>query len=155
MRLLCLALCLSATGAFAATPKPAPAFSVKDLSGRGWTQAAPAKGVLLIDFWASWCPPCLKEIPALNALQAKYGPSGKLTVLGLGLDKGGQAAVAAAAKKYAIHYAVAAADPKLAEAYQVKGFPAAFLLKDGQIVAPLGGSHSLADFEHDLEPWLK
>lgn len=137
----------------AAAEKAAPPFLVKDLSGKTWTQKGAAAGVTLVDFWASWCAPCLKEIPALNALAAQH--KGKLSVLGLGLDQGGAKAVAAAAKKHGILYPVAAADPKLAEAYAVQGFPSAFVVKDGKILATLTGERTLAAFERDLAPWLK
>ena len=156
MRALILGLSLWAASPLAAAEAlPAPAFAVMDMSGTAWTQQGPARGVLLVDFWASWCPPCLKAIPALNALQAKYGPTGRLSVLGLCMDKGGQAAAAMTAKKRGIAYAVAAADPALATAYKVQGFPSVFVLKGGQVVARLGDPGSLAAFERALEPWLK
>ena len=151
MLLSCLGLPLSAADA----PKAAPVFSVKDLSGTAWTQAGPAKGVLLLDLWATWCPPCLAEIPSLNALQAKYGPSQKLAVLGVCIDKGTVDAAKAAAAKYKIAYAVAPGDDKLPKLFGVSGIPTAYVLKDGKILATLVGKHSLAGFESDLAPFLK
>lgn len=155
MKTLLLAALLALAIQAPAAPKAAPAFAVKDLQGKAWTQQGPAKGYVLIDFWASWCLPCLKEIPALNALQAKYGATGKLQVLGLSLDKGGPAAVEAAAKKHQVAYPVAPVDPKVPEAYKVNGFPSAFLLKGGKIVLPLTGERTLAAFERDLAPYLR
>lgn len=157
MRALLLACAwgLAALAPAAPVLKPAPPFSVKDLAGKAWTQQGPAKGYVLVDFWASWCLPCLKEIPALNALHAKYAKLGKLQVLGLSLDKGGAAAVEAAAMKHLVGYPVAPVDPKVPEAYKVKGFPSAYLLKDGKIVLTLTGERSLAAFERDLGPYLR
>ena len=137
----------------ASAPRPAPAFTVMDLAGKTWTQAS-ENSLLLLDFWAGWCAPCVKEIPALNALQQKYAAGGKLKVLGLSLDKT-PAKMEAAAAKYKILYPVAWVDPKLATAYGVNGFPTAFLIKDGQIIATLTGERKLAAFERDLAPFLK
>src|SRR3954464_10352595 len=92
-----LLFCLSLK-AFAATP--APKFKGKDLEGKLWSETS--KGYLLVDFWASWCLPCLKEIPALNTLYAKYHTLGKLELLGLSLDEGGKAVVQTAVKKHGI-----------------------------------------------------
>jgi thiol-disulfide isomerase/thioredoxin len=137
------------------TPGPAPAFQVRALDGRVWTQPGLGKGCVLVDFWASWCQPCLQEIPALNALQAKYGPSGRLAVLGLSLDKGGEPAVRAAAQRLGVAYAVAPVDGKVAEAYGVKGFPSAVLLRGGRVALVLEGRRSLAGFEAELGPYLR
>jgi thiol-disulfide isomerase/thioredoxin len=151
--LFALVLALALPLSLPAAEKPAPPFLVKDLGGKTWTQKGAGSGVTLVDFWASWCAPCLKEIPALNTLAAQH--KGKLAVLGLGLDQGGAPVVKAAAKKHGIQYPVAAADPKLAEAYAVQGFPSAFVVKDGKILATLTGERTLAAFERDLAPWLK
>lgn len=152
----CLLSALAAAAAAAPSkPVPAPPFKVTDLQGHVWSQKGPNRGYLLVDFWASWCVPCLKEIPALNALEAQYAPTHRLAVLGLSLDKGGLKAVKAAAAKYKVAYAVAPVDPKVPEAYQVQGFPSAFLIKDGKIVRPLTGSRDLAAFERDLAPYLR
>lgn len=147
------ALALSLPLGSAALSRPAPAFSVVDLSGQAWTEAS-GPGYLLVDFWASWCAPCIKEIPALNALQKKYAAGGQLRVLGLSLDKS-PAKMEAAAAKQRVAYPVAWVDPKVASAYGVKGFPTAFLIKDGQIVKVFTGERKLAAFERDLAPFLR
>jgi thiol-disulfide isomerase/thioredoxin len=133
--------------------KPAPAFSVRGLDGKAWTQDGAGHTCVLVDFWASWCQPCLQEIPALNALQARH--RGRLQVLGLSLDKGGEAGVRAAAARRGVAYAVAPVDPKVAEAYGVQGFPSAFLLRDGIVLKVLTGKRALPDFERDLGPYLR
>ena len=125
--------------------QPDKALSKDDLAGKTW----------ILNVWASWCAPCLEEIPSLNALQAKYGPSGRLTVLGLSLDKGGPAAVKAQADKHKVAYPVAPVDPAVADAYKVNGFPCAFVIKGGKVLATLSGKRDLAAFERDLAPYLK
>jgi len=122
-----------------------PHFKGKDLSGKTWTESS--KGYLLVDFWASWCAPCIKEIPALNTLYGKYHTLGRLDLLGLSLDEGGKAVVKAAVDRNKIDYPVAMGSAKLAESFGVEGFPTAFLLKDGKIIKVLAGERTLAAFE--------
>jgi thiol-disulfide isomerase/thioredoxin len=155
MRATLALLLLSATLAAVPAALAAPAFKVRALDGAVWTQEGRDSGCVLVDFWASWCQPCLQEIPALNALQAKYGPSGRLTVLGLSVDKGGEAALRSGAQKLGIAYPVAPVDKAVAAAYRIQGFPSAFLLRQGKVLLALSGRHSQADFERALGPYLR
>ncbi|MGE0042274.1 MAG: redoxin domain-containing protein [Vicinamibacterales bacterium] len=60
---------------------------VVDLDGRRWTAADLRGRVTLIDFWASWCAPCLEELPGIERLRARYGRD-RFEVLGVSLDAG-------------------------------------------------------------------
>ncbi len=60
--------------------QPVPVFAAADLSGHVWRLSELKGRVVLINFWASWCPPCLAEMPSLQTLAELYGPE-KLTVL--------------------------------------------------------------------------
>lgn len=51
-------------------------FTLNDLSGRAWTLSALKGKVVLVNFWATWCPPCKKEMPDLQDLARKFGPQG-------------------------------------------------------------------------------
>lgn len=65
--------------------KPAPAISASDIDGNP-VSLAEAKGkVVLVDFWATWAPPCVAQIPKYNALQSKYGEKG-FQVIGVNVD---------------------------------------------------------------------
>src|SRR5437868_4964602 len=64
---------------------PAPNFSVADLNGRPLTLSAYRGEVVLLNFWATWCEPCRKEIPRFIEFQNRYGNSG-LQVVGISLD---------------------------------------------------------------------
>jgi len=64
----------------------APDFSLLDLSGEERTLAEFKGSVMLLDFWATWCPPCKMSIPELIRLQEKYKGKG-LVILGVSLDK--------------------------------------------------------------------
>lgn len=59
--------------------------------------------VLLVNYWATWCPPCRREIPALQQLQAQYGERG-VKVIGIAVDKA--AAVSAYVEKHEIAYPI-------------------------------------------------
>jgi peroxiredoxin len=63
-------------------------FTLRDLAGKP-VRLSELKGqVVLLDFWASWCAPCKKELPALEALQKKYKAAGKnVVVLTVNIDK--------------------------------------------------------------------
>ncbi|MEW6989911.1 TlpA family protein disulfide reductase [Colwelliaceae bacterium 6441] len=99
-------------------------------------QVARHKGkVIYVDFWASWCVPCRKSFPWMNAMQSKY--AGKdFTVLSVNLDA--QADLAAkflteTPAQFPIFY-----DPKgkVAKAFKLKGMPSSFIInKSGKIVS--------------------
>ena len=62
-----------------------PDFSVKDLQGREISSADLRGKVVLIDFWATWCQPCKKEMPGYQKLLDRYGPQG-FAVIGFKFD---------------------------------------------------------------------
>src|SRR5438874_13623047 len=72
----------------ASPPQPAPEVSFQDLSGN-WVALADFKGKLvLLNLWATWCQPCLKEMPSLEKLQGSR--EDKLTVAAVSEDRGGK-----------------------------------------------------------------
>ncbi len=71
----------------AAPPQPAPEISFTDTAGNPASLADFKGRFVLLNLWATWCQPCLKEMPSLAALQAKLGPA--LTVLAVSEDRGG------------------------------------------------------------------
>jgi thiol-disulfide isomerase/thioredoxin len=65
--------------------KPVPALALSDLQGRTHALTDYRGRRVLLNFWASWCGPCLEEMPALNQAQEKFGEHGVI-VLGIAMD---------------------------------------------------------------------
>lgn len=100
-------------------------FSLKDLRGRK---------VVHVVFWATWCVPCLQEIPALRAAYDKYKDRG-LEVLGVVVNLNQTVPIVkAAARSYKINYPILFDDGKMMERYRVSSIPQNFLIgRDGTI----------------------
>lgn len=67
----------------------APAFSIQTDEGRRITPTSFGGKVLVLNFWASWCPPCVQEIPSLSVFQRRFTPSG-VVVVAISIDKNPQ-----------------------------------------------------------------
>lgn len=124
-------------GQFTALPQPLPApalaFTTRDGSEK---QLADFKGrVLLVNLWATWCGPCVEEMPALERLQAQLGD--KLTILAISEDRQGEAAVAPFLAKNNIKQLAIYLDPKATatSAFGAEGLPTSYLIAaDGTIL---------------------
>ncbi len=154
---LLLGFCLTTFSASAA-PAPqsaAPGWQLQDLQGKS-VKLSDFKGkVVLLNFWATWCPPCREEIPDLISLQKQYAAQG-LVVLGISMDEGGPARVAAFAKKYAINYPVVMGTDEVSDAYGgIQVLPTTFIIdRKGKVVDGLLGATDRAGFEAKIKPVL-
>lgn len=79
---------LAASGALAAPEvgQPAPALVVQELNGQTFDLAKQRGKVVIVNFWATWCPPCRQEMPALDAFYRRYHAKG-LELIGLSADR--------------------------------------------------------------------
>ncbi len=91
---------------------PLMAASIPDLQGRSRSLGEWRGKVLVVNFWATWCPPCLKEIPDFIRMQDKLGPRG-LQFVGIAADQPGK--VREFAAKYGMNYPVLLADMNIIE----------------------------------------
>jgi len=118
-----------------------PAFSLKSVQNGSVVDSSSFEGkVLLLTFFATWCPPCAQEVPVLNELQEELSDSG-FSVVGLSVDQQGPKVVAKFVKKKAIIYPVLMAEAKTTSDFGgVYGIPVAFLVnKSGNVVKKYTG----------------
>ncbi len=145
----------SQTAFSADLPKPAPAWELPSIDGKT-VHLSDFKGkVVILDFWATWCPPCRAEIPDFIALQKQYGDKG-LAIIGASVDQGGVATVKAFAKKNNVNYTVVMADEEVAKAYgDIQAIPTTFVIdRQGRIVKQHVGLTSKEEFEKEIKPLL-
>jgi thiol-disulfide isomerase/thioredoxin len=101
------------------TGKAAPDFLLEEISGTKVSLKGLKGKVVVIDFWATWCPPCLMSIPELVGLQEKYKENG-LTIVGISVDDPGQVSdkdLAAFTQETRINYHVVRADERVLKDY--------------------------------------
>ena len=119
---------------FFRNPAPAPAFTARDLDGRQISTAAFKGKVVLINFWATWCPPCRAEIPDLVALQDKYRD--QLQIIGVSEDEGPIEGVRRFAADHHVNYPVVMMSPEIDKMFPgIGALPTSFVIdRDARIV---------------------
>jgi len=117
-----------------AQDKKAPEFSLTSVSGKTVKLSDYKNKVVLIDFWATWCPPCRRGIPDLVALQKEF--KNDLVIIGISVDTDTKADVPEFVKNYGINYSVVYGDESTAKLFGgVSGIPTSFLINQkGYIV---------------------
>ena len=159
-RLLVLALLLAlTTNAPAKTPvklkvgDAAPLFVRNDLQGRVFDLKRGK--IVLIDFWASWCAPCILAVPHLSQLQEKYGARG-FQVVGVSMDDSADT-TKETMQKIPFNYPVLMGDAKLGNLYGgVLGLPLQFLVgADGKVLAIRSGEFPPNALDKEIAAALK
>jgi len=139
---------------FVKNPESAPALQTKDIYGKpvnkdGW----PGK-VVLVNFWATWCPPCREEIPELLELKKEF--KDRLEIVGISEDDDSPESVAKFARAKGMMYPIVMATPELIESYGgVPALPTSFLIDtQGRVVQKHSGLYAIEWYQREIRSLL-
>lgn len=154
-----LALPLGPTGLHAGEyikPRPAPAWTLKDVNSKPVSFDHFRGKVVVLDFWATWCAPCRAEIPGYERLQKKFGKDG-LAIIGVSLDQSGPEVVKRFIADHNVNYQIVMGDQKILDAYGgVEAIPTTFIIdRSGMIRYRKVGEMPTRAFEAILRRYLK
>ncbi len=132
---------------------PMPEFSLPLVVDGAMVNSAEFKGkAMLVTFFATWCAPCIKEIPSLNKLQEKFS-SENFSVIGFSMDEGGPKVVKKIIQKRNIKYPVFMADRSIVQGFGgIAGIPTSFLVnKYGFVVKKYPGYIPFSFLARDIK----
>ena len=124
-------------------------FTLTDLQGKKWTLSELRGRVVLVNFWATWCPPCRKEMPDLQALYDQFRDKG-LTILAISDEEAGKVTPFLAGRK--ITYPVMLDGGSVHQQFRVEGIPKSFVYdRSGKLVAQSVDMRTRKQFMEMLE----
>lgn len=137
------------------TSAQAPDFSLPTTDGKILKLSNLKGKVVIIDFWATWCPPCRKGIPDLIELKKKYGGKG-LEIVGVSVDAETKNQVVPFIKDHGINYPVVYGNQNVSELYGgIEAIPTTFIIdKQGKIVASYQGLMPALTYENHVRKLL-
>jgi thiol-disulfide isomerase/thioredoxin len=135
---------------FAKNPEVAPAFLLRDINGKIVSTADWKGKVVILNFWATWCPPCREEIPELVRLQAQY--KDKLQIIGASEDEDGPQKVQQFVQRFGMNYPIVMATKELIDNYGgVPALPTSFLIDpQGRIVQKHTGLYEYEVYDREV-----
>lgn len=135
--------------------KPAADFALTDASGKTVTLKDYRGKVVLLDFWATWCTGCKKEIPWFAEFEKTYGAKG-LAVVGVSLDEEGWKVLKPFLAQTHVPYQILLGDDAMAKRYGIENMPDTFLIdRDGKVAAAyLGGLVDRDNVEANIQALL-
>lgn len=163
LRLLALTAFIFAGGLIAraetTASRPAPAWKLKDVNGNTVSSEQFKGKVVVVDFWATWCPPCRMEIPGYVELQKKYAKDG-LVIVGMAYNDRSPAVVKKFIESNKVDYQIVIADEDVASAFggdePIEAIPTTFIIdRNGVIRDRKMGAEPKAVFESRLVKYLK
>ena len=137
-----------------ATSGEAPNFKLQDLNGKT-VQLSDFKGKpVLLDFWATWCPPCRDSIPGMVKLHKDYADKG-LVILAVSVDGGATEDIRSFQKEYGMTYTVLMGTEDVASQYSVRTIPMMIVIdKSGKIQKRYLGAGNEDDIEKTVKQLL-
>ena len=135
--------------------KPAPEFSLKDSSGTEKKLSDFRGSVVIIDFWATWCPPCREEIPHFVDLYNQYKDQG-LEIIGVSMDQSPERVIPGFIERNNINYTILFGEDSVYDLYGgINAIPTTFVVdKDGNLVRKYIGYREKGVFEQDIKELL-
>lgn len=134
---------------------PAPQFSTTTPDGAAIGLAQYKGQVVLVDFWATWCPPCIASMPSLERVYAEYKDKG-FVVVGVNQEAGDEDLVRKFLRDRSITFPIGMDNGRISRDYGVFTFPTSFLIgKDGVIRATYRGVSQESRLRRDIEEQLQ
>ncbi|MEK6655930.1 MAG: TlpA disulfide reductase family protein [Nitrospirota bacterium] len=128
------------------TGQQAPDFTLKDATGKGITLSSYKGRVVMINFWATWCPPCRQEMPSMEMLFQEYNKKG-FEILAISSDSQGEKIVKPFMEFYELSFtALMDTDGKVHSVYAVTAIPTTYIVdKKGAIAQKIMGPKDWKD----------
>ena len=135
---------------FVKNPEMAPPIQAMDLLGKPVNKDNWTGKVVLVNFWATWCPPCREEIPELLELKKEF--KDKMEIVGISEDDDPPASVIKFARAKGMTYPIVMATPELIDAYGgVPALPTSFLIDtQGRVVQKHSGLYPIEVYELEI-----
>ena len=140
---------------FPSRPYQAPEFELLDLNGNQVHLSDFRGKAIVLNFWASWCAPCRRELPWFMDFQKEYGPRG-LQIIGVSMDDGGRDAIAPVVRRTGINYVVLLGDNHVSSLYGgLDVLPTTYYISPhGDVIAFVSGVISESEVERDIKQVL-
>jgi thiol-disulfide isomerase/thioredoxin len=153
---LVIAAHVLASGTFAQVPDRAPTLALKDLKGRTVRLEQFRGKVVLVNFWATWCPPCRAEMPELVRLQREHAKRG-LQIVGVTHPPYRRASVRRFARRIKVNYPVLLGTREAAHVFEVgEILPLTLVFDgDGRLRGRIVGILEPEEFAGIVEPLLR
>ena len=146
----------SSYGQAGAGLQPLPALTLMDFDGKAVAADGFKGNIVVLDFWATWCGPCIVEIPAYNKLQEKYADKG-VKVVGVTMASGESKDVKPFVERHKMKYTILMGDDAQTYEFNIIGFPTTYLVtRDGKIFAKYvgAGPGKITRLESDIQKLL-